>query len=113
MVSGGTTMGRLPQNPPTPQRQVGDIYPNSQDEPGHRGRDIPHGLLIAPGILLRLVPGSPAVSYVGSGSAVLKPRSKALEPLGERFQRFGEVGAGLSWRARALPELGNLVRQQQ
>lgn len=78
-------MGRLPRNPPTPQRQVGTMYPDFLDEPGPRGRDSPLGLLIAPGILMWLVPGSPAVPYLGVGRATLKRIGKLFEAFGQRF----------------------------
>lgn len=48
------------------------MYPSSRDEPGYKGRDSPQDVLIAPGILLRLVPGSPAVFYLGATARALK-----------------------------------------
>ena len=61
--------------------QVGTMYPGPRDEPGRQGRDSPLGLLIAPGILLRLVPGSPANPYLGS-------RGRALKLIRRLFEHF-------------------------
>lgn len=83
-------MGRLPRNPPTPQRQVGTIYPGPRDEPGRQGRDSSRDLLIAPGILMRLVPGSPAIFYLGSCSPALKLVGAFLKHLRKTFERGGE-----------------------
>ena len=52
-------------------------------------RDSSQGLLIASGMFVRLVPGSPADLYVGAERLILKPRGDALEPFGETFERFG------------------------
>ena len=82
--------GRLPRNPPTPQRQVGAVYPGSRDEPDNQGRDSSQGMLIAPGILLRLVPGSPAAAYLGARGPPLKLVSAFLEHLRETFERGRE-----------------------
>jgi len=59
------------------------MYPGFQDEPGPQDRDSPLGLLIAPGILMWLVPGSPAAAYLGVPRVVLKH-------LGQRFNARGE-----------------------
>lgn len=82
-------MGRLPQNPPTPQRQVGTVYPDFLDEPGPQGRDSPLGLLIAPGIVMRLVPGSPAAAYLGARPTTLKRVGKFLHLLGDCLEPGG------------------------
>ena len=68
------------------------MYPDFQDEPGPQGRDSPRGMLIAPGILLRLVPGSPATPYLGGPGPRLKLVGAFLEHFGEMFERRGEGG---------------------
>lgn len=65
------------------------MYPDFLDEPGPQGRDSPQDLLIAPGILMRLVPGSPAAPYLGSRGAPLKLVGAFLEHFGETFERGG------------------------
>ena len=59
--SGGTTMGRFRRNPLTPKTS-GAVCPDPTAEPVDQGRDSSHGLLIASGIFMRLVPGSPATT---------------------------------------------------
>jgi len=66
------------------------MYPDFRDEPGPQDRDSSLGLLIAPGILMRLVPGSPAAAYLGSCAPALKLVSAFLEHFGEMFERRGE-----------------------
>lgn len=66
------------------------MYPDFLDEPGPQGRDSSLGLLIAPGILIRLVPGSPAAAYLGAGSPTLKLVGTFLEHFGKMFERRGE-----------------------
>jgi hypothetical protein len=96
-------MGRLPQNPPTPRRQVGTMYPDFRDEPGPQDRDSPQDLLIAPGILMRLVPGSPAATYLGGRSPPLKLVGTILEHFCEPLEGGGQflhrdVSAWRRWR---------------
>ena len=62
------------------------MYPGSQDEPGPQGRDSPRGLLIAPGILMRLVPGSPAAAYLRLRSRFLKHSGQRLDAGGQRLE---------------------------
>ena len=71
--------------------QVGTMYPGPRDEPGRQGRDGPLGLLIAPGILLRLVPGSPAALYLGCRRPALKLIRRLFEHFRQPLQRGGEV----------------------
>ena len=68
------------------------MYPGPRDGPGRQGRDSPLGLLIAPGILMRLVPGSPAAPYLGCAGARLKLVGAFLEHFGEMLERRGEGG---------------------
>lgn len=84
-------MGRLPGNPPTPQRQVGTVYPDLPDEPASRGRDSTLGLLIASGMFKRLVPGSPAAVYLGCLRLALKLVGTILQQIGKVFQRRGQI----------------------
>ena len=68
------------------------MYPGSRDEPGPQGRDSPQDVLIAPGILMRLVPGSPAAAYLGARGPALKLVGALLEHFGEMFERGGQRG---------------------
>ena len=68
------------------------MYPGPQDEPGRQGRDSSRGLLIAPGILLRLVPGSPADPYLGYRGPPLKLVGAGFEKFGEPLERGSELG---------------------
>ena len=58
------------------------MCPGSRDEPGPQSRDSPLGMLIAPGILWWLVPGSPAIVYLGMDGGFLKRLRDRLEPVG-------------------------------
>ncbi|ANY20543.1 hypothetical protein A6F68_02037 [Tsuneonella dongtanensis] len=74
------------------------MYLGPRDEPGRQGRDSSLGLLIAPGILMWLVPGSPAAAYLGARGPALKLVGAFLEHFGEPFERRGQcsqVGAPL------------------
>lgn len=70
------------------------MYPDFLDEPGPQGRDSPQDVLIAPGILMRLVPGSPAVSYLGTRRRTLKLIRRLLEHFRQSLECRGEVGFG-------------------
>lgn len=78
------------RNPLTPKRQVGAVYPGSQDEPVFQGRDSSLGLLIASGIFKRLVPGSPAASYLGCVARRLKLCCTGFQPIGKFFGQITE-----------------------
>ena len=58
-------MGRFRGNPLTPKRQVGAVYPDPTAELVDLDRDNSLGLLIASGMFMRLVPGSPVNAYLG------------------------------------------------
>ena len=66
------------------------MYPGPRDEPGRQGRDSSLDLLIAPGILMRLVPGSPAASYLGVRGASLKLVGTFFEHLCQSLEGGGE-----------------------
>ncbi len=90
-MSGGTTMGRFRRNPLTRKRQVGTVCPNPTAEPVDQGRDSSHGLLIASGIFMRLVPGSPAMPYLGGTAATLKGGSGILQRDGHAFELIAQT----------------------
>ena len=70
------------------------MCPDFLDEPGPQGRDSSQGMLIAPGIVLRLVPGSPAIAYLGCGGPRLKLVGTFLEHFGKTLERgSGVVGS--------------------
>lgn len=54
-------------------------------------RDGSLGLLIAPGIFCRFVPGSPADAYLGCSWLALKPVGTEFELFGKSFQCQGQV----------------------
>ena len=85
------------------------MYPGPRDEPGRQGRDSPQDVIIAPGILMRLVPGSPAAAYLGSRKAALKLIRGLLEHFGEPLERGGEVGLGRRSGRRRLRARGECV----
>lgn len=101
-------MGRSPGNPLTPQRQVGAVYPSPQDEPVCQGRDSSQGLLIASGIFKRLVPGSPATTYLGSRKPALKLVGTVFKQFGKPLQRRGETRVNRAILAR--PRRGRVGR---
>ena len=67
------------------------MYPDFLDEPGPQGRDSPQDVLIAPGILMRLVPGSPAAAYLGSLAGALKLVGALLEHFGQALERWRKI----------------------
>ena len=67
------------------------MYPGPRDEPGRQDRDSPQDLLIAPGILMRLVPGSPASPYLGPRGALLKLVGAFFQNSGKLFECRGKL----------------------
>ena len=94
------------------ERQVGTMCPGPRDGPGRQGRDSPQDVIIAPGILMRLVPGSPAASYLGSRKAALKLIRGLLEHFSETLERGGEIGFGGQGGRRGSGARGKQVTLQ-
>ena len=74
------------RNPLTPKRQVGAVCHGPQDEPVNQDRDSSLGMLIASGMFNQLVPGSPAMSYLGVRKAALKLSCTNFYRIGHLFQ---------------------------
>ena len=72
-------MGRFPGNPLTRKRQVGAVYSGPQDEPVDQIRDSSLGMLIASGMFMQFVPGSPAKAYLGIVCTCLKLSGNAFK----------------------------------
>lgn len=79
-------MGRLPEKSSDASTSGGRHVLWLQDEPASQGRDSSQGLLIASGIFKRLVPGSPAMSYLGARKLTLKLARTIFQCIGEKFQ---------------------------
>ena len=69
---------------------MGAVYSGSRDEPVFQNRDSSLGLLIASGIFERLVPGSPAVTYLGGQRSTLKHLCSVFESARYSFELIGQ-----------------------
>ena len=83
--------GSVPGKSSDAKGQVGAVYPSPTAELVDQGRDSSHGLLIASGIFMRLVPGSPAMPYLGGTAATLKGGSGILERDSHAFELIAQT----------------------
>jgi hypothetical protein len=80
-------MGRFPEYPLTPLRQVGAMC----TEPGLRQGQLPWMILSPQGCSHQFVPGSSADCDVGCLAKLLKPLCKRLQPICQSLDGFGHL----------------------
>jgi len=92
---------------------VGAVYPGPQDEPVNQDRDSSLGMLIASGMFEQLVPGSPAVAYLGVSETALKLARTIFYSVSQFLQLVGDRAGRVIRAARAALCLVQLIGEEQ